>query len=446
MISTLIFVCLFFSSFDCMADIDDRMEIASTLTPVGSGARAIGMGGAFIAMADDATSASWNPGGLIQLILPEASMVYSSFWRNEKLTFKNSPESNSNNGIHDNNLNYASVTYPFQFMDYNHIFSLTYQHLYDFNREWQYVKVEKGDHQSITNRHFWQTGGLSAIGLSYCTQILRNLSLGITLNIWDDNLSHNRWEQQELNTGIHDEPGQINKTYTKYNKIEKYSIDGLNSNIGFLWKLSDTFRIGAVYKTAFTADVTYERLILNAVNENATLYIEPERFEQMTFPESYGVGCVYKSPSGQLFIALDLFRTNWRNYTYTTYEGIEISALTGKTVNQTNIPPINHFRAGLEYRFVYPNKQLIKTKPDKCYILPFRCGIFNVLEPAENTNDHFWGISLGTGITLIDNFSFDLAYQYRFGKNVHQYMLKHEKFSQDINEHMIYCSFIKYHY
>ena len=30
---------------------------------IGSGARALGMGGAFIAVADDATAASWNPGG-----------------------------------------------------------------------------------------------------------------------------------------------------------------------------------------------------------------------------------------------------------------------------------------------------------------------------------------------------------------------------------------------
>ena len=44
-----------------------RVEIPSSPNPVGSGARALGMGGAFIAIADDATAASWNPGGLIQL-------------------------------------------------------------------------------------------------------------------------------------------------------------------------------------------------------------------------------------------------------------------------------------------------------------------------------------------------------------------------------------------
>ena len=64
------------------------IEIPSSFNPVGSGARAIGMGGAFIAMADDATAASWNPGGLIQLTMPEFSMVFNGLHRKEGITFK----------------------------------------------------------------------------------------------------------------------------------------------------------------------------------------------------------------------------------------------------------------------------------------------------------------------------------------------------------------------
>src|SRR3989338_5731728 len=52
-------------------------NINATPLPVGSGARAIGQGSAFIAVADDATAASWNPGALIQLERPELSVVGS---------------------------------------------------------------------------------------------------------------------------------------------------------------------------------------------------------------------------------------------------------------------------------------------------------------------------------------------------------------------------------
>ena len=50
---------------DAQAQINQQTRINSSPNPIGSGARAQGMGGAFIAIADDATAASWNPGGLI---------------------------------------------------------------------------------------------------------------------------------------------------------------------------------------------------------------------------------------------------------------------------------------------------------------------------------------------------------------------------------------------
>ena len=69
-----------------------RMEIPSSPNPVGSGARALGMGGAFIAIADDATAASWNPGGLIQLETPEVSAVGAYIHREEDNSFGDHPE------------------------------------------------------------------------------------------------------------------------------------------------------------------------------------------------------------------------------------------------------------------------------------------------------------------------------------------------------------------
>ena len=66
---------LFFSAGSEAATLFQQVGIASSPNPVGSGARAVGMGGAFIGVADDATAASWNPAGLIQLEKPEMSIV-----------------------------------------------------------------------------------------------------------------------------------------------------------------------------------------------------------------------------------------------------------------------------------------------------------------------------------------------------------------------------------
>ena len=45
-------------------------ESRTTFTVEGAGARAMGLGGAFTAVADDATAVSFNPAGLAQLMDP----------------------------------------------------------------------------------------------------------------------------------------------------------------------------------------------------------------------------------------------------------------------------------------------------------------------------------------------------------------------------------------
>jgi len=94
---------LFLVYFGCHSTVSaqtlQRIEIPSSFNPVGSGARALGMGGAFIAVADDATAASWNPGGLMQLDKPEGSIVGAGFIRDEDLDFGTNPEANGTNSV-----------------------------------------------------------------------------------------------------------------------------------------------------------------------------------------------------------------------------------------------------------------------------------------------------------------------------------------------------------
>ena len=97
-----------------------RIEVPSSMNPVGSGARALGMGGAFIAVADDATAASWNPGGLIQLETPEISAVGAYFKRTEDNSFGTNPEANGEQDVSSSNINYLSAAYPFNVLKPEH--------------------------------------------------------------------------------------------------------------------------------------------------------------------------------------------------------------------------------------------------------------------------------------------------------------------------------------
>ncbi len=111
-LTALLLLFMFASRAWAQAGPDHLVEIPSSPNPVGSGARAIGMGGAFIAVADDATAASWNPGGIVQLDKPEISFVYKYLRRSENKSFENHPEASSTDSVDYHNLNFFSAAYP----------------------------------------------------------------------------------------------------------------------------------------------------------------------------------------------------------------------------------------------------------------------------------------------------------------------------------------------
>jgi long-subunit fatty acid transport protein len=108
--------------------------IFSAPLPSGSGARALGLAGAFTAVADDATAASWNPAGLVQLERPEASFVWR-FSRERNDHYSADPDYRVGGDGFDNlALNYLSAVVPFRLLDRNMVFSANYQEAYDFKQ------------------------------------------------------------------------------------------------------------------------------------------------------------------------------------------------------------------------------------------------------------------------------------------------------------------------
>ena len=51
---------------------------AGAYLKMGVGARALGMGSAFTAVADDSTASFWNPAGLAKMKKPEASFMHAN--------------------------------------------------------------------------------------------------------------------------------------------------------------------------------------------------------------------------------------------------------------------------------------------------------------------------------------------------------------------------------
>lgn len=202
--------------------------------PTGSGARALGLAGAFTAVADDATAASWNPAGLTQLENPEVSAVYRFSAREDTHKSKTRDLEAGQDHYNNNELNYVSAVYPFFLNGGNAAFSMNYQETYDFTHT--FTARFKGDSQqrilSTTNQtfsavktnnvndvnqkltlttrtttdtksqidqllsssllssiDFRQSGTIDAVSPAFAVELSPRFSLGVTVNIYTDGAS-----------------------------------------------------------------------------------------------------------------------------------------------------------------------------------------------------------------------------------------------------------------
>jgi len=416
----------FFAISIPLASIETSLEIASAPNPVAPGARSLGAGGTSITLSDDATSAYFNPAQLIRLLKKEFSIGFCKMRRKEQLLSGKYPGSMDAHHVSARNINFASVTYPFSLYNRNMVVSLSYQELYDFNRDW---KLNLYDNMNID---YLQYGQLTALAMAYCIQIKESISFGITLNYFDNDITNNQWNQK-YNLSI-----QMSDTWLRnYSKEEVYTFKGWNANIGLLWRMKN-LTFGAIIKTPFVANIKHDIHISEMDSDNNTITPKEsyeERKEKLEMPMSYGIGISYKY-SHQFIVAVDFYRTQWDNFIYRDEKGNENSPINGKSASLSNTNPTHQVRMGCEYRFIdRKNKRII----------PVRAGVFYDPAPSTGCPDNIYGVSFGFGLTQ-KLFSFDIAYQYRFGNNIGKDTLKHLNFSQDVKEHKLHLSFILYSY
>ena len=410
------------------------IEITSSPNIVGSGARALGFS-AFIAVADDATAASWNPGGLTQLQTPELSIVGAGVYRSENNHFTDywsgasGPQSTTSI-----DLNYLSAAYPFNLFGINMIASLNYQELLNFGKEWD-VNFKPPGSTIFNNRDidFSQTGTLKAISPAFAVEIIDDLSVGFTLNFWTDKINFNGWKSEfaEKSSGdLYGIPFQV-----QTNSSDRYEFDGFNTNLGVLWNLTSQFTLGAVFKTPFTADVRHEHKFSQTIrfetSPDNNVY-EQKQFEEqlkLEMPMAYGLGGAFRF-SDRLTIALDISRIHWEDFVKIDSHGNKISAVTGLPEGQADVDSTTTVRLGGEYLFMLDNA-----------VIPFRLGFFYDPGPAPENPDSYYGLSVGSGIT-IGRFVFDLAYQYRFGNDVTPATFEGFSVTTDVQQHTVYTSLI----
>jgi long-subunit fatty acid transport protein len=417
------------------------LNFATSPSPVGSGARAAGKAFAFIAVADDATAASHNPGGLVQLERPEVSIV-GSYLRSQDTQDVTRPETVVEDQAFDSfNLNYLSAVYPFQLLQRNVVVSLNVQRLFDLDGRTdvasRFLTID-----GIQQVSAQQDGALYTFSPAVAVQLTPSLSVGAAFNIWSNFLLNDGWEQSVSVQGegrVVD--GNRIVPFTSTGRIkEDYTFDGFNVTAGFLWRMTRVFSLGGVFRTPFTADITHRHnstLTVTVLDEPSPQPVTTSRgFREsleMDLPMSYGLGLSARL-SDQWMLSLDVSRIHWSQLRLEESRQADVLLVEngapsgkGRAVLNGQADDTTSVRLGAEYLWIRPS-----------LAIPFRAGVFYDPEPGAGNPDSFFGFSLGTGMAL-KQVVFDVAYEFRTGT------VKSEATDTSVQQHRILASVI-YHF
>jgi len=402
----------------------DQVEISSSFNPVGSGARAVGMGGAFISVADDATAASWNPAGLVQLEKPEFSVVYGYANRDQSYNSALHPELQGSHDMDASGINYASFAYPFT-LKKNMVVSINYQRMFDMNKSLNsfnlnYDNQLGGGDTLHTSNHFSQKGYLSALTPAFAIQVIPELYLGVAVNIWDDFMGTSSWESTLSTTGtgsIGGNPVGVDST-----THSKYSFSGVNTTSGFLVNLNK-LSIGGVFKSPFSGTVK-----VDSTTTDTGVTSSSSSKNTLDMPMSAGLGVSYRCSDAWL-VGLDGYWTQWSKFKQTLATGDQINPITLQPLSAGKLGDTYQVRLGTEYLIMRGKN-----------VIPLRAGVFYDPQPKTGGHDDFYGFSAGSGYTW-ENYSFDLAYQFRHGHNVSS-DIPMDDITTDITEHNVLASVI----
>ena len=269
----------------------DRLELAARSTlDVGSGARAYGMGGAFLARADDATAASWNPAGLSYLRRPEFSLVGArNSFAKEELRDVLETEDGSGRGM-----DFVAATYPVTLGPTSGAVQVSYHRVINFTAE---RTVENPDVVFSGESE----GGFDVVALGTGLRVTSWLRVGGTLN---------RWLNGYTQTLVR-EP-RVGRTRGRVDHFSDYSLSGWNANVGLMWTPFEALNLGVVGKTPFTAEVTLDRERVDIAPSGSEFTVNRASRDdvRLDFPGAVGAGVSWR-PRSTLTLSVDYTRTFW---------------------------------------------------------------------------------------------------------------------------------------
>jgi long-subunit fatty acid transport protein len=236
----------------------------------GSGARALGMGGAFTGVADDASALTWNPAGLIQVDKTQASAAGSYFVLKQKTTRKYLTGSAGDfSATEDDNklkLSYASFVAPLRIKGHPFMTSATYRSAMESLEDWYswstldqfYVSSTRDTvfYNPTRSTHTTITGGVDIFSFGFGTGLYGDLAIGGSVNIYSGSGEANYYNNY-LDTVVTEFAGVADSIQLiRAQRVDDViNIKGYNF-VGSLFFERDMFRVGVKVETPY--ELIYE--------------------------------------------------------------------------------------------------------------------------------------------------------------------------------------------
>jgi long-chain fatty acid transport protein len=400
---------------ETLVDATRGLDLNHFNTTVGSGARAWGMGGAFVAVADDATAATWNPAGLAILQRPEITLVYvpadDNSFDYQGFTFKQPsfPVGGTYTGfaseLDSHYIDYASFAYPIVSNTWILVPQLSYQRA--INRAFRLTQRtpsfsamsdQSGPfNQTLLERSTQSQQGYDVLAASLAWSPRQEVAIGASINWWnvDAELADDETSSSTTRT-----PEQV--VTTIHRRLDQEGT-ALNANLGLMWRPIPRMAVGLVYKTGFDLDlrvddVTTERSE-SSIGPPETNTIDQSGSGTINWPETIALG-ISGRPIQQLLLSADWTTTNWSKSTYKGSRGaiaVDEPFPGGVGAAQEDS---RQLRLGAEYAVI-----------GEKFAVPFRAGIFTdrqILRDDAGETVDIHGYSIGSGLAA-GNWFFDLA-------------------------------------
>jgi hypothetical protein len=367
---------------------------------LGAGARAYGMGGAFLARADDATAASWNPAGLSYLRLPEVTLVGN---HNSYLNERGIETDSFWGGSFD----FAAFTWPVAFRNTRGAVQVSYQRAigFDGTRNIDFGDGRRTDGQS--------NGGFDVLAFGTGFRPTRRLRVGFTVNRW-----LNGYEQQ-LARQIPGHP----------RPVREFELDfrprGWSFNFGAIWSPSETLNLGLVAKTPISVGVELSKRRTDTWASDGETTHNAFTSDDVTLdlPSAVGFGISWRLRD-TLTLSADFTQTRWSKaviYNYfeltVTPRGADASPPPPNVFDELPYPTIDseqvdaqQFRVGVEWVVISSPRLKI----------PVRGGYFNdrqITAYPDGAVPRYNGVTVGTGL-ILGSLLLDVAYVLEFGSDV----------------------------